>query len=201
MRPGVSYTQSTMSDPDPFDDDRKRAWQSSDAKAALYAAIEEGEIPIEPGGDEAEGGEVLWDYFCLRPEVHNYGEFNTYFKRRRNDLRKQVKKGRSRSEEDLIAYQWFIKNNPKSTMAANGDYPEWEGHRAQELLKRDMAAGKHKTMSPKDLRLEEPEYQEFPLDVFRSHIYQEFRTEKWMNYLKGARKGDRWKEFVDKDGD
>ena len=38
-------------------------------------------------------------------------------------------------------------------------------------------------------------YLEFPLKVFRDHIYQELRTEKYLNYLKKKGKGQPWKEF------
>lgn len=179
---------------DAFDNDSEKAWGSSDARAALYAAITEGEIPLERG-QTVEKEDLIWDFFCLRPEVYNYGEFER-FRGRLNSLRAIIKAGKSRAEEDLIAYQQFIKNHPKSTMAANGDYPEWEGHKAQELLVQDMADGKHEEMTPMQLRQTRAEYREFPLDVFRSHIYQDIRTEKWLKYLKKARKGDAWKEFI-----
>lgn len=190
--------------PDAFDHDADTDWGHSDAKAALYAAIVEGEIPLkipDAAQGEVEDEETLWEFFCIRPEVHNYGGFDKHFKRRLNACREQVQAGRSRAEIDQEAFDIFVKNHPKHSEAANGDYPEWEGHEAQRLLKIDMAAGLHKVMAPSELweMDERSAYREFPLTVFRSHIYQEGRTEKFLKSLMAKRQGDKWKEFRNKE--
>lgn len=178
---------------DPFDGDADTAWVSSDARLALYAAIVEGEIPLN-GVNEDE--DTLWDYFNKRPEVHNHGEFRL-FQSRLESLRDIIKRDCGRAEEDKLAFDIYIKNHPKAETSAKGGYPEWEGHPAQKKLKEDMAAGKHLTMDPLQMYLEEEEspYREFPIDVFRSHIYQETRTKKYLHYLKQERKGAAWKNF------
>jgi hypothetical protein len=56
---------------------------------------------------------------------------------------------------------------------------------AQELVKEDLEAGLHKTMSRMDLYGSRPEYYEhFPLDAFRDKVNQEIRTAKYLYTLK-----------------
>jgi hypothetical protein len=49
-----------------------------------------------------------------------------------------------------------------------------------------MDASKHEAMKPSLLNTERLEYQEFPLRIFRDHIYQEKRTRKFRQQF-GAR--------------
>lgn len=173
--------------------DAKRGWQYSEAKAALKAAILEGDVPLRPPPDEDEDDLIV--YFNCRPEVQNFGGFDL-FKGRLNDLRDQIRNNLTRAEEDEEAFMVFVKNHPKATVAAKGNYPEWEGHEAQRLLRLDMAAGYHETMEPKELWETEAEYTLFPLKVFREHIYQETRTQKYLNYLqKSDKTGEKWKDY------
>ena len=48
---------------------------------------------------------------------------------------------------------------------------------------------------PKDFHKSRPEYQLFPLKVFRDHIYQIIRTKKYVHQLKTTGKGALWKEY------
>jgi hypothetical protein len=52
----------------------------------------------------------------------------------------------------------------------------WDGSEAQRLLRLDADAGKHEAMKPSLLYAERLEYREFPLRIFRDHIYQENRN-------------------------
>jgi hypothetical protein len=63
--------------------------------------------------------------------------------------------------------------------------PRWDGSSAQTLLKADVTNGKHKTMAPRDLWKTQEAYQRYPLDVFRNHIYQEKRYQR---FVKGMNK-------------
>jgi hypothetical protein len=61
---------------------------------------------------------------------------------------------------------------------------QWQGSDAQELLQQDMEKGVHKKMGKKDLWGSRKEYYEnFPLDIFRSKVYQETRTAKYVYTL------------------
>ena len=58
----------------------------------------------------------------------------------------------------------------------NKPYPRWQGSEAEGLLKLDIDNGLNQIMRPKALRASRPQYLQFPLDVFRNHIYQETRA-------------------------
>ena len=57
--------------------------------------------------------------------------------------------------------------------------PEWVDHEARELLAIDMDNNLHKRMAPRELYMRRLQYQEFSLETFRGHIYQEEHTRKW----------------------
>lgn len=51
--------------------------------------------------------------------------------------------------------------------------PFWYNHAASELLEEDVRNDTSKRMQPKQLWESRDEYLDFPLSVFRKHIYQE----------------------------
>ena len=107
--------KSKKNEADPFHGDADRGWQYSDAKAALYAAIVDGDIPLAlPKDPDEEDDDKLWEYFNLRPEIYNYGGFDKYFRGRLNACRQQIEGHMSRAQEDQIAYEIFKKKTPKS---------------------------------------------------------------------------------------
>ena len=91
---------------------------------------------------------------------------------RLNAVRKQIKRDQSRAKEDAMRYQSdlkFIMERRK----ANGEKQPWHLSPAANQLKADMKAGKHEQMKPEQLYRSNPVYYEnFPLVVFRKHIYQ-----------------------------
>jgi hypothetical protein len=171
---------------------KKKGWQNSDAKAKLYAALVNGDIPLDPPTDE--DSEEVEEYREKYPIVASYPRPDL-FPSRLAALREQVKEGLTRAEEDQIAFDIYVKNHPKSTVAANGKYPEWEGSAAQRLLAEDIENELHLDKLPQDLHDSRAEYQQFPLKVFRDHIYQCIRTGKYLQQLKSQGKGHYWKEF------
>ena len=79
--------------------------------------------------------------------------------------RKQIKKEEKALMQDWIAFP------RKSTTGRN--VPFWDTHIASSMLKEDESDGTAKKISPKALWESREEYQEFPLAIFRKHIYQE----------------------------
>ena len=63
-----------------------------------------------------------------------------------------------------------------------------------------MENGEHTGKLPADFHSSRPEYQLFPLKVFRDHVYQISRTEKYLHQLEVKGKGALWKEYRDRDG-
>jgi hypothetical protein len=47
------------------------------------------------------------------------------------------------------------------------------------LLKQDVANGQHLGVSKAELRASRPEYLEFSAKVFRGHVHQEVKTQKF----------------------
>ena len=107
-------------------------------------------------------------------------------------MKKRIGLHKNRSIQDKEA---FIHDTSLYELAVNDSF-NWDGSAAQCLLMVDVKAGMHRLLKPKALRLLRPEYQEFDLDVFRAHIYQEARSELetpyWMS--KKKKKAIRWAE-------
>jgi hypothetical protein len=82
-------------------------------------------------------------------------------------------------DEKALRMDWeTIK--PKNTNA-NGS-KRWDRSAAKQLLHEDVKKKVHKQKTPKQLWESRPEYKEFPLDVFRGHIYQEEYAQKGRSY-------------------
>jgi hypothetical protein len=94
-------------------------------------------------------------------------KFKEYYKNmvKRTNTRKHLLR------EEYKAYQGDMLRFQKSNNTARG-YPFWDTHKASELLEVDEECGKAKEMTPKALWASRKEYQDFPLCVFRKHIYQ-----------------------------
>lgn len=75
---------------------------------------------------------------------------------------------------DMVAF-------PPKSLTSRG-YPFWDTHAACKLLEEDEISGRTATMKPQRLWKSRSEYQEFPLRVFRKHIYQ-LRTKRSFNIL------------------
>ena len=88
------------------------------------------------------------------------------------NLKVAVKKEKDALDRDHRAYEHDMTLYPRKTESVRG-YKMWEGSTAQKLLRQDVKNKVHKNHSPKELHRTRPEYLEFPLDVFRKHIYQE----------------------------
>jgi hypothetical protein len=67
--------------------------------------------------------------------------------------------------------------------------PWWPGSEAQRLLALDVDDNKHITMKPRQLYNTRAEYYDnYPLQVFRDHIYQEVKLRKFvLQYYTGER--------------
>lgn len=100
------------------------------------------------------------------------------WKSRYNGMVKIVQEGMERAAEDANDLYHDRLLHPRPTHNKTGQ-PEWIEHEAKELLEYDMDDNKHKEMSPQELYNSRLQYQDFSLEVFRGHIYQEEQTRKW----------------------
>ena len=155
--------------------------ESHPARQLIYDEIAAGNIPLE--AQQMTGAEV-WSQYADTVEFKMRGmKYGETFNRRLAALRKLVKKDKSRAIADTEAVAIAIRNHPPPTHNVRGE-PQWNGSKAQQLLKEDITAGKHLEMSPLDLRMTRPEYQAFLRDTIRWKIHQEVKTRKYLHTLK-----------------
>lgn len=113
----------------------------------------------------------------MRPEYE--ATIEGRWNRRLNDTRKQVDVYSERAAADAAGLERDRKIYPMSTHNDRGE-PMWYRSDAQKLLREDMKAGKHKEMTPSQLRDSREEYKQFSAKVFRDHIPQSTKRKKWV---------------------
>ena len=140
-------------------------WSKSEAKKLLRDDIVVGVVT-----DDMQASDV----YKMRDEFQLYKFDN--FKTNLGNLRVSIKKNIERMQFDCICYGKdrallieLRKDNPPNLPP----YPIWHKHEAKKLLKQDISDGKHIDIKPQELWESRSEYMEFPLKVFRKHIYQE----------------------------
>ena len=100
-------------------------------------------------------------------QQYEFEKFKDYLKNMAN--RTSARKKQIHDEHQ--AYLSDMRQLPVSDKTSRG-YPFWDTHEASKLLEKDEESGKAKELKPKELWKSRLEYQDFPLDVFRKHIYQ-----------------------------
>jgi len=138
-------------------------WGKSKAKELLFQDIAAGRAV----GTAREIYSSRPEYAAAQP---NFNAFAGNFYR----LRKWIAKHQERADEDAAALAHDVLENPRAMMDPRG-YPRWDQSDAFKLLKQDIADGKQDEMAPQQLHQSRDEYKDFPLEVFRNHIYQELR--------------------------
>lgn len=155
----------------------QKAWSTSKGKDLLFLDLLEGRISID--GRRGDATEIC----ALRDEFGaNDPEESKKFPARLRNARKQVKQLKSQADfdRDALAHDRLL--YPESAENSRGE-PRWDGSEAQRLLFLDIDESKHEFMTPMALYKERIEYQEYSLDVFRGHIYQEVGRRKfYMQY-------------------
>ena len=103
------------------------------------------------------------------------------FQKHLNNERKLAEKTSTLVAQQEREFALEQMNNPRKPMTIRG-YPFWDSHPANLLLKEDVETGLVSRVKPAELRALRKEYKEFPLKVFRSHIYQEQRERREKDY-------------------
>ena len=109
---------------------------------------------------------------------------STNFSTNLRNLHAAIKVDQGKAASDAAALEHDRNLHPVAAFTSKG-YPRWEGSDAERLLKEDFDAGLDENKEPKVLHQTRPEYEGFPLKVFRDHIHQERRSRTgrsyWMN--------------------
>lgn len=110
--------------------------------------------------------EEIWE---SDPHFKQYelGKFKEYHK----NMVKRTTKRKQLIYNEYQAYLDDLQVVPKSNKSSRG-YPCWDTHKASKMLQADEESGIAKELQPKVLWKSRKEYQDFPLSVFRKHIYQ-----------------------------
>lgn len=151
--------------------------EQSKAKKKLEKGIRDGTVHEDMSSKEV---------FEMREEykVFKYKDFQTILKSLLNE------KLQARADAESAALAHDLKLYPRAMVNQRG-YPRWEGSEAERQLKLAIDAGQHNIMKPSELHKTREEFQAFPLDVFRGHIYQETRSRKerphWSSQLVARR--------------
>ena len=109
------------------------------------------------------------------------------WKSRYNSMVKMVKEGQEKALEDANDLFMDRMVHPRQKYNARGE-PEWVEHEARDLLGMDMDEGLHKKMTKLELYNKRLQYQEFTLETFRGHVYQEEQTRKWRDQWMDGKK-------------
>jgi hypothetical protein len=105
-------------------------------------------------------------------QKYDLSKFNTY----NTKMKKLTEKRKELIHEEEASYHRDMLKLPKMRETNRG-YPFWNTHIASDLLEQDEENGIATQMKPKQLWASRAEYRDFPLSVFRKHIYQ-LRTKK-----------------------
>ena len=154
-------------------------WKYSDARQIVYQALEDGDIPLEYA--ETIGAEEAHAILTLELGMEGI-PFDKAFKDHLRDAAELIAAAGDRARDDEAAYTQFVANHPPKSHDHRG-LPRWAGSDAERLMKEDMAAGLHKGVKPKQFYATRPEFQVYPLQIFRGHIDQEIRLQNYNNYL------------------
>ena len=104
------------------------------------------------------------------------------FKQRLTSLREIVSKAKARAKEDADALANDRGIHPRPPLNARGEV-QWVTSEARFLLEIDVENKLHETLEPMELYLKRDAYRrDCPLpEVFRGHVHQEVKMQKWRN--------------------
>jgi len=111
--------------------------------------------------------EEIWESDELFQQ-YSLEEFTTY----NENMINLTNKKKNRIESVEAAFRRDMLKVERSEKTSKGVY-KWHKHIASELLKEDVRNGTADSMEPKKLWKLRIQYRDFPLSIFRLHIYQE----------------------------
>jgi hypothetical protein len=154
-------------------------WKDSKGKKLLINDLCDGTIPMS-GGNEETIYATRFEFGGDNPEQFRL------FSSRLKSARDQVKKASRLATSSALSLQRDRQLCPKNEFN-HQQKRRWQGSPAETLLKIDIQNGKQLEMKPKELYNTQEEYQKFPLNVFRGHIYQEEKLQKFLKHFNSRR--------------
>jgi hypothetical protein len=155
-------------------------WRNSRAREMIIEDLAKGLIPLTD--DECTPKEAWDGWFSHLVEFIQEKVVYSQFEQRFKDHRKQISSKKLRSMHEMEAFRHHRSLHPQQTHDNKGR-PIFDVHPAKPLLQEDVRMKRHLGMSPMALKATRQEYQDFDLDIFRQHIYQEVRRQKFIYFL------------------
>ncbi|KAL7537795.1 hypothetical protein ACHAWF_011303, partial [Thalassiosira exigua] len=144
---------------------RVKEWKKSDARRLLIKLLRDKRSWIHGMTDEEiYQSDPMFQNYPLR----NFKEYLQNAKGAAENLSNIIEVNEREIRQDIVTF-------PRGQLTCQG-YPYWDAHPASNLLRQDILSGNN--FDPKQLWESRTEYMEFPLDVFRGHIYQEKRRQR-----------------------
>lgn len=155
-------------------------WQDSAGKKLLMQDLACGKIAVD--GHRGDAAEI----YASRLEFGgtNADELKKFPSRLRS-ARHQTKKGIQQAAHDSIALTHDRSIYPVNPFNERNE-PRWEGSNAEKLLNDEIKKCREQgiTKKPKELYESEEAYRVFSPRVFRGHVYQEIKRQKFVNNYK-----------------
>lgn len=171
-------------------------WRDSRARELLFEGLAAGTIPLT-------SHEMLpRDVYSLHEEFKNFKYAN--FRTNLNNLRKNLleRKQTSKFDEKALQHDRQIVNRGSQNQRG---YPFWPKSDASKLLESDLKGGQHLQSKPEILYMTRPEYQMFPISVFRDHVHQELRQQRerpyWLHKKQQKQKQARGENILEDKGE
>lgn len=178
-------------------EDTKLPWnEDHPARILLFKELADGRIPLDP--KSMGPAEVYYTYSGTLEFQMKGMSYGDTFRRRLRELRKQIRRDKSRASTDKKALKKALKLHPVSHLNACGK-PHWNGSVAQALLEYDMSKGKHIGIEPHKFRNQREQYKALSVDDFRWKVQQQIRTKKYLYTLK-YRAEDKLRKTLAKEG-
>ena len=164
-------------------------WRFSQAKEVIQRHLATGILPLTA---QECPPKRAWQLYKGLPQFEDviYDQFVV----RLNEHQKQERKRRAKSAFDEAALQHDRRLYPRNEKTPKGE-PVFDMSKAKYLLREDIIAGRHKSMTTFQLWKSRPEYQKFKKrNVFRQRVYQEKKTQRYYYHLERKRENMAIKE-------
>jgi DNA-binding NtrC family response regulator len=138
-----------------------KTWKTSKEKEQLKNDILSGVV-----SHEMKAAEV----YNMHEGIYHRFEYVNFQNNLRN-LRNAIHRSKIAAHEDEIAFRTTLqrwRQEPETE-----EYPPSHESEAKELLLEDIASGELEGLKPAQVHQLRPEYQEYPLTVFRDHLIKE----------------------------
>jgi len=172
-------------------------WRNCIPKMVICEDLVSGTVPLD---EKDMSAAEVFDFYQGEEAFHGI-TFEPHFAGRLQRLRDKVKMKNDHSERDALALAQDRAIYPRRTHSI--DHPHWAVSKARELLEKDIQNNVHTTFKNKKGKVSREKFwksraahQEFDLDEFRGHVYQQIKTVKFQNYVKTKVKEKKDKGFA-----